>query len=102
MDPFDLILHVAFDKKKLKSRRERAEKVRKSDYFKQYGEAARNVLSALLEKYADEGLQHIEDMSILNVSPLTEFGSPVEIVKAFGGRDKYIEAIEELEKEIYN
>jgi type I restriction enzyme R subunit len=102
MDPFDLILHVAFDKKKLKSRRERAEKVRKSDYFKQYGEAARNVLSALLEKYADEGLQHIEDMSILNVSPLTEFGSPVEIVKAFGGREKYIEAVEELEKEIYN
>jgi len=101
MDPFDLILHVAFDKKKIKSRRERAENVRKSDYFKKYGEAARKVLDALLDKYATEGLQHIEDMSILNVAPLTSFGSPVEIISTFGGREKYIEALEGLEREIY-
>jgi len=102
MDPFDLVLHVAFDKKKLKTRKERAEKVKKGDYFKKYGVVARNVLEALLEKYSDEGLQHIEDMSILNISPLTKFGSPVEIVNIFGGREKYLEAVQGLEKEIYN
>jgi type I restriction enzyme R subunit len=102
MDPFDLVLHIAFDKKKLKSRKERAEKVRKGDYFKKYSETAQNVLKALLDKYSNEGLQHIEDMSILNVSPLSSFGSPVEIVNIFGSREKYLEAIQELEVEIYN
>ena len=101
IDPFDLILHVAFDKQKLMTRKERAEKVRKSNYFKKYGEQARNVLDALLLKYADEGLQHIEDMSILTVSPFVQFGSPIEIVEAFGGREEYVEAVQELEKEIY-
>lgn len=102
MDPFDLILHVAFDKKKLRTRKERADRVRKSDYFKKYGEAARNVLNSLLDKYDNEGLQHIEDMSILNVAPLTLYGSPIEIINAFGGREKYIEAVERLEVEIYS
>ncbi len=102
IDLFDLILHVAFDKQKLMTRKERAEKVRKSDYLKKYGESARNVLDALLAKYADEGLKHIEDMSILTISPFVRFGSPMEIVEAFGGREEYVIAVQGLEKEIYN
>ncbi len=102
VDPFDLILHVAFDQKKIKTRKERAEKVRKSNYFAKYSETAQKVLSALLDKYADEGLQHIEEIRILTVSPLSVLGSPIEIVQEFGGREKYLEAVGELEKEIYN
>lgn len=101
IDLFDLILHVAFDKQKLMTRKERAEKVRKSNYLKKYSESARKVLDALLLKYADEGLKHIEDMSILTISPFAQFGSPMEIVSAFGGREKYVMAVQGLESEIY-
>lgn len=102
VDPFDLILHVAFDQKKLKTRKERAERVRKSNYFAKYSDKARRVLEALLDKYADEGLKHIEELRILTISPLSGFGSPIEIVGEFGGREGYVEAVEGLEREIYN
>jgi type I restriction enzyme R subunit len=102
IDPFDLILHVAFDHKKLMTRKERAEKVRKKNYFDKYSEKARKVLDTLLDKYADEGLQHIEEMKILTIRPLSDFGSPMEIVEEFGGRDEYVRAVEELEREIYS
>jgi len=69
--------------------------------LKKYSEKAKKVLDALLDKYADEGLQHIEDINILKVQPFAHLGSPVEIVKEFGGRDKYLQAIEMLEKLIY-
>ena len=85
LDLFDLICHVAFDQPPL-SRRERANNVRKRDYFTKYGEQARQVLEALLDKYADEGIENIESLDVLNVIPFTEFGSRVEIVKnIFGG-----------------
>jgi type I restriction enzyme, R subunit len=99
-DAFDLICHVAFDQEPL-TRRERASRVRKRNYFGKYGEQARRVLEALLDKYADEGIEHIEGLEVLKVRPLDDFGSPVEIVKAFGGKQQYEEAVRELEAELY-
>ncbi|MDZ7662999.1 EcoAI/FtnUII family type I restriction enzme subunit R [Thiohalophilus sp.] len=100
-DAFDLICHVAYDQRPL-TRHERAQNVRKRDYFTKYGEQARVVLDALLEKYADSGIENIEDLSVLNVPPISQYGTPVEIVKLFGGKDKYLTAIQELEQQIYN
>ncbi len=99
-DIFDLICHVAFDQPPL-TRKERAEKVRKRDYFTKYGDQARAVLGALLNKYADEGIEHIESIDILKVQPLRQLGTPVEIVKSFGGKQKYLAALRELETELY-
>lgn len=100
LDIFDLICHAAFDQPPL-TRSERANNVKKRDYFTKYGEQARKVLEALLEKYADEGIENIEDLKILQVTPLDRFGSPVEIIKLFGGKKQYLEAVRELEEEIY-
>jgi len=100
MDIFDLICHTAFDKPPL-TRAERANNVKKRDYFTKYGEKTRKVLEALLDKYADEGIENIEDMKILQINPLNKIGSPIEIVKIFGGKKKYLKALIELEKEIY-
>jgi type I restriction enzyme, R subunit len=99
-DAFDLICHVAFDQPPL-SRRERAANVRKRNVFGQYGEKTRAVLEALLDKYADAGLKSVESMEILKVDPLTAFGTPIEIVKLFGGKQKYQAAIQELETQLY-
>jgi type I restriction enzyme R subunit len=100
LDPFDIICHVAWGMPPL-SRKERAENVKKQNYFAKYGEKAQRVLAALLEKYADEGLQHIEETQILTINPFTEFGTPMEIVKMFGGLKNYQNALLELEKAIY-
>lgn len=100
LDPFDIICHVAWDKPPL-TRRERAENVKKRNYFTRYGEQAQQVLEALLDKYADEGIVHIEETQILKINPFTQFGTPVEIIKWFGGIDNYQNAVQELEKEIY-
>jgi type I restriction enzyme R subunit len=99
-DPFDLICHVAFDRPPL-TRKERAENVRKRDYFTKYGEQARAVLDALLDKYVDTGIGSVEDINVLKVQPLNEFGTPLEIVRKFGGKDQYETAVKELEEEIY-
>lgn len=101
LDLFDLICHVAFDQPPL-TRKERANNVKKKDYFTKYGEQVRNVLNAMLDKYADEGIENIENIQILNVPPFNEFGSVTEIIKTFGNRDKFLEAIKELEKELYS
>jgi len=98
---FDLVCHVAFDQPPL-TRAERAKNVRKRDVFTKYGEQARAVLSALLEKYADTSIDQIEDLAVLNVQPISDMGTPVEIVNLFGGKDEYIEAIRELETAIYS
>lgn len=100
-DLFDIICHVAFDQKPL-TRKERANNVKKRNYFAKYGEQARNVLTALVDKYADEGLDTLESMEVLKLNPISDFGSPLEIVKTFGGRKKYLEALVELENEIYS
>ena len=97
---FDLVCHVAFDQPPL-TRKERANNVRKRNYFTKYGERARKVLDALLDKFADEGVDDIEDIGILRVRPLTQHGSPIEIIQQFGGKEPYVKAVAELEDEIY-
>lgn len=98
---FDLLVHVAFGAPPL-TRRERAEKVKKRGYFAKYGEKARAVLEALLEKYADDGVETIEDAKVLRLQPFTQLGTPMEIIKgAFGGKAAYEAALRELEDEIY-
>jgi len=100
LDPFDIICHIAWDRPPL-TRKERAENVKKRNYFEKYGEQARMVLQALLDKYSDEGIVHIEETQILAVNPFTEFGTPMEIIKHFGGLEQYQEAVHELEHQIY-
>ncbi len=100
VDIFDLVCHVAFDQPPL-TRKERANNVKKRDYFTKYGNEARKVLESLLDKYADEGVTNIESMDILKVKPLTDFGSPMEIIEKFGSKANYIEAVKELEYELY-
>ena len=99
-DAFDLVCHVAFDAPPL-TRKERAEKVKKRNVFAKYGDKAHAVLDTLLEKYADSGIASVESLEILKVDPLTAHGTPVEIVKLFGGRDGYLTAIRELEAALY-
>ena len=99
-DPFDLVCHVAWDQPPL-TRKERAEQVKKRDYFARYGEQAQRVLQALLEKYADEGVGSIEETQILTIAPFTSFGTPIEIIRAFGGVDQYQHAVHELEQALY-
>ena len=98
---FDLICHVTFDMPPL-SRKERAEKVKKRNYFGKYSEKARAIINALIDKFADEGIMEIENRSILSFQPFDKFGTPVEIIKEFGGKDKYEEAIRELERELFS
>ncbi len=100
MDIFDLICHTAFDQPPL-TRTERVNNVKKRDYFTKYNNQARKVLESLLDKYADEGIENIEDMKILQVKPLNKFGSPMEIVELFGGKIGYQRALVELGNEIY-
>lgn len=100
IDLFDLICHVAYDQPPL-TRRDRANNVRKRNYFTKYGEQARNVLETLLDKYADEGIVNIESIDVLKVKPLTDLGSPLEIIGKFGSKDKYLQAVNELEIELY-
>ena len=99
-DAFDLICHVAFDQPPL-TRRERVEKVKKRNYFVKYGAQARKVLEKLLEKYADTGIQHIEDIKVLTVSPFSDLGTAVQLVSAFGGKSDYLKAVQELKYELY-
>lgn len=99
-DPFDLICHVAFEQKPL-TRKERADQVRKRDYFTQYGDLARKVISALLDKYSDEGELDLENPEIIRLDPLSKLGSPVEIIRAFGGKPAYDVAIHSLTEELY-
>lgn len=100
LDPFDLICHVAFGQKPL-TRRERAEQVKKRDYFTRYGSAARKVLELLLDKYADAGVIEIESMEVLRLKPFDQIGSVPQIVSLFGGKPQYLAAVRELERSLY-
>lgn len=101
LDPFDLILHIVFDQPPL-TRKERAESVRKRNYFTKYGKQAADILDALLTKYADSGLSDLENVDVLKVDPIKQYGTQVYIVNnIFGGIAKFREAIRELEAEIY-
>ncbi|MDO9159275.1 MAG: type I restriction-modification enzyme R subunit C-terminal domain-containing protein, partial [Burkholderiaceae bacterium] len=104
LDPFDLLLHVAYHQPPL-TRRERARRVRQrtaqATVFTQYGPLARKVIDALLDKYADEGVATLESDEVLKLQPFTDLGSPVELVKSFGGRPQYLAAVQSLERELY-
>lgn len=102
LDVFDLVAHVAFDQKPL-TRRERANNVKKRDVFGKYGEQARAVLEALLDKFADHGVQDIEDSKVLELPPFEQFGSKTQIRRGiFGGIEQYTQALQELEQALYN
>ncbi|MCH7349989.1 DEAD/DEAH box helicase family protein [Aeromonas sp. MR7] len=102
LDPFDLICHVVYDQPPL-TRRERADNVKKRNYFTKYNETAQQVLTNLLDKYADQGFAEIETKDALKVAPFTELGRPLELAKkGFGGPQKFEQAITELEQEIYS
>ena len=100
LDVFDLICHIAWDAPAL-TRKERVENVRKRNYWAKYGENARRVLNALLDKYAETGIENIEEMQVLTIEPLKNLGPPAEIVITFGVQVKYLAALKELENEIY-
>ena len=101
MDPFDLICHVAFDRPAL-TRKERANNVRKRDIFTKYWEKAKEVINFLLDKYADNWIESIENMEVLKVNPFNWLWTPVEIVNGiFWGKNVYLEMIRELKKSIY-
>lgn len=100
VDDFDFICHVAFDKKPL-TRRERANNVKKRDFLSRYSGAAREVLEALLDKYMDTGIYEIEKTDILKIDPFSRFGKPSKIAQLFGGKNGYLEAVRDLEKELY-
>ena len=100
IDDFDFIIHVAFDKKPL-TRKERANDVKKRDFISKYSGTARAVIEALLDMYSNEGIYQIEDTQVLKLDPFIRMGKPAAIVKLFGGKDGYLQAIKELEREIY-
>jgi len=101
LSAFDLVCHVAFDQPTL-TRKERANNVRKRNYFTKYGDAARAVLEALLDKFANEDVDDIENIGVLKVQPLTTLGTPIEIIQRFGTKDDYLKAVRELEDELFN
>ena len=100
VDDFDFICHVAFDKKPL-TRRERADNVKKRDFLSRYSGVAREVLEALLDKYMNTGVYEIERTEILKLDPVARYGKPAKIAQYFGGTEGYLQALRELEKELY-
>ncbi|EIV7687559.1 DEAD/DEAH box helicase family protein [Salmonella enterica] len=102
LDPFDMLCHVVYGQPPL-TRKERAENVRKRNYFTKYSDAAQTVLNTLLDKYADAGVQEIESIQVLKLKPFDSMGTLPEIIKSgFGDRNGYNQAISELESEIYH
>lgn len=100
-DPFDLLCHIVWDRQPL-TRKERAERVKKRNYFTEYGEQAKRVLDALLDKYADAGVAQIEENQVLTIAPFSQMGTPIEIARAFGGLDGYQRAVRELKRSLYS
>jgi type I restriction enzyme R subunit len=100
VDDFDFIIHVAYDQKPL-TRKERAENVKKRDYLHKYSGAAREVIEALLDKYANEGITELEKTEVLKLEPFRKIGKPSRIAKLFGGKEGYQKTVKELENEIY-
>ena len=108
LDPFDLICHVAFDMPPL-TRSERAKNVKKKNYFAKYEDTARKVLEAILSKYENDGIQSIEETfeknkltDFLKVPPFSTIGTPIQIIKEFGGKDEYLSAIRDFENSLYD
>jgi type I restriction enzyme R subunit len=100
VDDYDFICHVAFDKKPL-TRKERANNVKKREFFSKYSGVAKEILEALLDKYMNTGIYEIEKTEVLKLTPFDKYGKPSNIAKLFGGKDGYLKAVKELEEEIY-
>lgn len=100
IDDFDLILHVAYGKK-LKTRQQRTKAAKKSDALKKFPDKCQTVLNALLEKYTANGINELENLQVLRNAPFDSMGSPPSIVKLFGGKEGYLQAVRELENLIY-
>lgn len=100
IDPFDLVLHVAYGHRPI-ARKERAEKLKKGNYFDKYSDKARNVINALIDKYADAGIEHIEKPEVLKVQPFDEYGTPYELLKELGGSDGYETIVNTIEEKLY-
>ncbi|MBO4250968.1 MAG: DEAD/DEAH box helicase family protein [Paludibacteraceae bacterium] len=100
-DVFDIICHVAYDMKPL-TRQERANNVKKRNYFGEYGEQARAIIEALLDKYAELGVRSLEDPQMLRLQPFAQYGTPVKIASFFGGLQGYQTAIHKLEQQLYS
>ncbi|MBC8560846.1 EcoAI/FtnUII family type I restriction enzme subunit R [Fumia xinanensis] len=100
VDDFDFICYVAYGKKPL-TRKERANNVKKKDFFSKYSAEAQAVFSILLDKYMNQGITEVEDIKVLSLADFAEFGKPAKIVKLFGGKAQYEAAIKELEANIY-
>jgi type I restriction enzyme R subunit len=100
LDPFDLICHIAFDQPP-HTRRERAERVSKRDVFSKYGPQARAVLEALLTKYQDEGVLNLDDPRVLQIFPLDQLGTPLQLIKQFGTRVDFERAVHQLQTALY-
>ena len=100
LDDFDLICHIAYDKAPL-TKKERAENVKKRHYLYKYSDIAHQVIEALLDKYANDGIKEIEDTKVLQLNEFAKIGSPKKIVNAFGGKGAYLKAVQDLENEIY-
>ena len=100
VDDFDFICHVAYDKKPL-TRKERANNVKKRDFLSKYSGVAREVLEALLDKYMNSDIYEIEKTEILRLDPFMRLGKPAKIAGYFGGKEGYLQAVQELEDAIY-
>ena len=101
VDDFDFICHIAFNQKPL-TRKERAENVKKQDFFSRYNGVAKEVLEALLDKYMNKGITEITTTEVLRLDPFMKLGKPSKIASYFGGKDGYKHAVEELQNAIYN
>lgn len=101
VDDYDFICHVAYDQKPL-TRRERVEGVKKRDFLHRFKDAAREVLEILLDKYMNLGINEIEKTAVLNLAEFQKYGKPSRIASLFGGKQGYMEALKELEKELYD
>ena len=100
LDPFDMVLHIAYQKPAL-TRKERVSEVKNHNYFEKYGEQAKQVLEAILDKYADQGIKAIEDIEVLKVPTIEKYGTPIEITNFFGGMEEYLNAVKEMKEIIY-
>ncbi|MFA1676281.1 EcoAI/FtnUII family type I restriction enzme subunit R [Rhizobium mongolense] len=101
VDPFDLVCHIAFGRKPL-TRKERADNVKKRDVFSRYEGKARAVLDVLLLKYADEGVLNLDDTNVLRVPPVNQLGTAVELIRAFGGRRAFEQAVRDVQFALYS
>jgi type I restriction enzyme R subunit len=101
LDPFDLVCHIAFDRKPL-TRQERADNVKKRDVFARYEGKARAVLDVLLSKYADEGVMNLDDTNVLKIPPANTLGTAIELVRAFGGKAAFEKAVHAMQAALYH